>query len=533
MNSLTLLLAAMSVADLNPDTLDSRRGYVLEFSATWCGPCQEVGPIVSKLARNGYPIRKVELEKEPALARKYQIKSIPTFVLVVDGREHKRLVGAASESQIRQLISLVPRKAVRQADPQDSRQRAPESTEPPIIRANIDSTDRIQPSRSNQRPMAASVRIRVQSAGGTNYGSGTIISSQTGRTLILTCGHIVRKLSSQAVIEVDFFAEQGPETFVAELVEADQQADLGVIKIQTADPLPIAPIARTAVAKGETVMSIGCGGGEDPTLQSLQVTALNRYLGPDNVECTGVPVQGRSGGGLFNQRGEVVGVCIAADPKDKRGLYCGLQPVREFLQQLASRPVSPVNPADGLAAAAATDSSSPSADASLESRAEATVDPHPATGSEQADGLDPFSPETIADVAGNLEDAEVVCIIRSRSGQPGGSRVVIINQASQRFIRYLTSEMKQTPRTARRQSWETESPADEPPVHPIQRELAPTAERPAVELQRSAAGSVDAAVRFPQVRRTGSKLTASRRMRDGQLQPARLHVEFTKYSRTR
>jgi len=65
----------------------------------------------------------------------------------------------------------------------------------------------------------------------------------------------------------------------------------------------------------------------------MQIVAVDRYLGPSTIECTNQPVQGRSGGGLFNDRGELVGVCSAADPWLRRGIYGGLRAIHSFLDQ--------------------------------------------------------------------------------------------------------------------------------------------------------------------------------------------------------
>ena len=447
MTTLSLLLAAAATMDVSPETLDSKRGYVLEFSATWCGPCQKVGPIVARLERGGYPIRKVDIEKEPQLARKYNVRSIPTFVLVVDGREKNRIVGATSESQIRQLLAQVP---VRQK-PKDT--RVADSRSSPgggaVVRGNLDASVPMEPQTKSNRPMSGSVRIRVKDESGTNFGSGTIIRSAPGRTLILTCGHIVRNLSSGATIETDFFSSNGPETFVAEMVVADQQSDLGILAIRTSDPLPVIRVAGQPAVKDEEVYSIGCGGGSEPTVQKLNVTSLNRYLGPDNIECTGVPVRGRSGGGLFNRGGDLIGVCIAADPKDKRGLYSGLKPIIQILKKLDDPDREMVGTGGDF------QEPSPKQAGPQNSGSGAGTDQNPAGGRFNEPPTDTqYSTKEIAELAGQLDDAEVICIIRSRTKGHEGSRVVIINKASGKFVRYLTDEMRQTqtPRTAMRQT---------------------------------------------------------------------------------
>ena len=109
------------------------------------------------------------------------------------------------------------------------------------------------------------------------------------------------------------------------------------------------PSRRSLRPKGalraDRVVSIGCSQGEPPSVERLRVTVLNRYLGPDTIECTGVPGQGRSGGGLFTTAGSVVGICTNADPHDHRGVYAGLKPIHELLRSRGWRPSFQQRPA--------------------------------------------------------------------------------------------------------------------------------------------------------------------------------------------
>ena len=63
---------------------------ILDFTAVWCGPCQQVSPLVSKMERDGVPIKRVDVDKYPDLKEKYGIRTIPTFVLLIDGKEVSR-----------------------------------------------------------------------------------------------------------------------------------------------------------------------------------------------------------------------------------------------------------------------------------------------------------------------------------------------------------------------------------------------------------------------------------------------------------
>ena len=90
-----MLLAALSGT---PDTV------VLEFSATWRGHCREMEPVVAQLAREGVPIRKVDVDQQRALASEYRVEQIPCFVLLSDGKEVTRRVGRQTREQLLELV---------------------------------------------------------------------------------------------------------------------------------------------------------------------------------------------------------------------------------------------------------------------------------------------------------------------------------------------------------------------------------------------------------------------------------------------
>src|SRR5215471_15539310 len=102
----------MTASELNE--LLSHKGVVLaDFSATWCGPCQAMGPIVERLAarfagRAG--VVKVDVDQAGELATTYGVRSVPTFLLFANGRVVERVVGATSETALAAVIEsqLVP-----------------------------------------------------------------------------------------------------------------------------------------------------------------------------------------------------------------------------------------------------------------------------------------------------------------------------------------------------------------------------------------------------------------------------------------
>mgnify|MGYP003630038110 FL=1 len=477
------------------------KGVLLDFTATWCGPCQKMSPLISRLKREGYPIRKVDVDQEPELARRFNVSSIPAFVLVVEGKEVARSVGSTTESSLRRMLAQIPSAETQppvNADKQNQmlfaanenkagstaeapiqlaqNQTKPEkksrgfsipffgkskeadesvAVEEPVIRAQFGESAGDHLPEMQQQPTindwrASTVRIRVKDRKGMDLGSGTIIHSAVGRTLIVTCSHIFSELKNDSLIEVDVFQGDKHDTYVGTLVRYNLEADVGLISIPTSNAVPAAKVAgiEYQVKAGDVVASIGCNGGEFPTLEKIQVTELNRFLGPDNIECTGMPVQGRSGGGLFDRSGRLVGVCFAVDKEDKRGLYAGLPVIHKLLDdsQLTAlykqTEIRESAPETKLAMADFREEMRPEPnqellDEFLERAMPSQSVTAPTTGNPDLSQL-----QAALDQAG---EAEVVCIIRPLNKPQSASRVVIINKASSKFVSYLSGEVSNQP----------------------------------------------------------------------------------------
>lgn len=79
---------------------------LVDFYATWCGPCQLISPIIEEIAKENENIKviKIDVDKFPELSRKYGIMSIPTLMVFSEGKEVKKHIGYLEKEGIEVLL---------------------------------------------------------------------------------------------------------------------------------------------------------------------------------------------------------------------------------------------------------------------------------------------------------------------------------------------------------------------------------------------------------------------------------------------
>lgn len=475
---------------------------MLDFSSATCGPCQQMRPIVHQLAAAGYRVREVSVDREPQLAARFGVTQVPTFIVLVNDREAARLTGTTSYAQLREMLERSETSSTRApvvplaqspdtfaeptqdlSVPQPGRILAIHDPNPPAHaapRANVNPFGPVstgqpaQPAGSTidqRRFLEATVKVAVQDPDGASVGTGTMVDSRSGEALVLTCGHLFRSSGGKGAITVTLY-QVGPAgvavrtTVPGNLIDFDLDRDLALVSLRTEGPVQTVPIGPKSVAltPGAAVTTVGCNNGQNPTAIPSQITSVDRYQGHPNVEVSGAPVEGRSGGGLFNAQGQLIGVCNAADPQDGEGLYASLPSIHAKLDSLrlamvyqspGGAPQATANTAGSEAPVTAVggeDYAVRGQDAVAEAPAESSPFPPVAEATSPvaaspvaeaaspapASGLSSAERAALEEIQRRGAQSEVICIIRPQSPD-GKSEVITLPSASPAFVQALTA----------------------------------------------------------------------------------------------
>ena len=173
-----------TAATFEAEVLKSPVPVVVDFHATWCGPCRTLGPILEKLATEAggaWRLAKVDTDAEPDLAAAFRVSSLPLVMVFVDGKAVAEFVGVRSEEQIRAWLEpVVPDEAAKLAAAGDYRAALALRPDFPAARVGLaeqllDAGDRAGAAeqiaelekRGFLEPDAAKVKARLELAGGT------------------------------------------------------------------------------------------------------------------------------------------------------------------------------------------------------------------------------------------------------------------------------------------------------------------------------------------------------------------------------
>jgi S1-C subfamily serine protease len=437
MSSFTTLVALAAMTGAGP----YGDAVLLQFSTQSCAPCRAMQPTISRLISDGYPVQKIDCDKNPELQLKFKVDALPTFILLVGNQEAARIEGATSYERLAGLFQALETKQV-SPTAYDAPAVPPVAAESAAAHSAAMQTTDVRGGPAEQAALAASVRLRVEDASGFGFGTGTIIDTHDDEALVVTCGHLFRESQGKGRIGVELFAPAAKAAGQSQPVEGhliayDLDRDIALVSIRPGVAVQAVAIAPPgfSVRKADRVFTVGCDKGADATVRQSEITAVNRFLGKPNFSAAGAPIDGRSGGGLFTADGQLIGVCNAADHASNEGLYAGLASIHWQLDQIGQSEVyqrsAAAEVAAATAASAATPRSLPELPAAMPSGG-LPVTPVSYSG--------PPSTQPPADTGA---DTELVVIVRSKRNPQERSEIYLVDQASPDLLSGIVTAARQ------------------------------------------------------------------------------------------
>jgi thiol-disulfide isomerase/thioredoxin len=461
-----IVLFALCAADA--DTV------LVQFHSTKCGPCRAMHPVVQQLTDSGYPLQQIDVDQQPQYAEQFKVRSLPTFALFARGREVSRVEGSSNFNELSQLFHTVgfrpngvqtaaqpaPAAATQAGYAQQPPSQQPATQEVQFTSTQAPANSEIPAIQHSPQQIAgwATVRLKVEDAQFTDYGTGTIIDCHGDEALVLTCGHIFRQSKGKAKITVDLFAPGATKPVEGFLIRYEaEERDIALVSIRPGiaiQPVPVAP-AGYSVQPRDRVFTIGCDKGNAPSLLNSVITP-NRYMGAPRFTAEGAPVEGRSGGGLFTESGYLIGVCNSANAKENHGLYAALPTVHWQLDQSNLSAIYQGKPAANVAQAslelpaAPPAGNQPPAPISQNQFANAAP-PLPSMPPAMPRGLAAAAPvappagfgvSPVSATSPAADDSEVIVIVRSRSNPTKQSEIFMLDRPPAEVIRMLQAEAR-------------------------------------------------------------------------------------------
>ena len=101
-----MAITEITTANFQDEVVNSKGTVLIDFWATWCGPCRMLSPIVDDVAATHPELKvgKVKIDEQPDLANQFNVMSIPTLIVFKDGQKVNESVGLVAKEKIEELI---------------------------------------------------------------------------------------------------------------------------------------------------------------------------------------------------------------------------------------------------------------------------------------------------------------------------------------------------------------------------------------------------------------------------------------------
>jgi len=107
MNQSTINVKHITQAEFEAEVTQATNAVVVDFYATWCGPCRRLSPMLDRLATplaDEIKFVKINVDESPALTQQFQVQGIPTLIFFKDGKATERITGLPSESDLKSKL---------------------------------------------------------------------------------------------------------------------------------------------------------------------------------------------------------------------------------------------------------------------------------------------------------------------------------------------------------------------------------------------------------------------------------------------
>ena len=438
------------------------------FTSQGCAPCIQVKHVINQLDSEGYPVTTINVSERPDWANAFRVTHTPTLALVRNNEvlawqprpmraeelrgwfrtiRYKLAAGNETPTGVsgKGTVTRPAQSKVSLACHSSVSNKGNGSFSSPTMHQG---TSRPQ-NEFESNALDATVRLEVKDETGTSYATGTVIHTHAGESLVLTCGHVFRESKGKGEIKAEFgFANGSTVKVPGQVLDYDSDAnDIALVSIRNGEhKLAAVEIASadSNIDLGDRVFSLGCDHGDDPTIRNTAIKNLARYDGAMKYDIFGRPVNGRSGGGLFNSKGQLIGVCNAAAVEVDEGIYTALETVhwqlaktnldRLFKEIPVETPIEAASSSTMIAASSPQPTNMvPIRRSAQPVASQEELKPKPAPRMTLASQVRNVSFEQAIPAS---DDKEVVITVRSRSN-PQDSRTITISDPTPKLLDYL------------------------------------------------------------------------------------------------